>query len=424
MSDYLPRVVDAELDELLGSLPAVAVEGPKGVGKTETARRRAARVVALDDPAIREIARADIAHVLNGTRPVLIDEWQQVPSVWDAIRRAVDKDRRANQFLLTGSASPATAPTHSGAGRIVTLRMRPLALCERGLCKPSVSLAELLQGKRPSVSGATKIALADYVDEILASGFPGLRGLRGRAMRAQLDGYLQRIVDRDFAAQGVGIRNPQGLLRWMTALAAATSTTASFETIRDAATSGEGQKPARTTVQPYRDVLERLWIADPVPAWIPSRNPVSRLSQPPKHQLADPALAARLLGLDRDALLGTDAGSSTRPRDGSLLGRLFESLVTLSVRVCAQAAEARVKHLRLKGGEREIDLIVERADQRVLAIEVKLASVITDADTKNLHWLRGQLGDDLLDSLVISTGPHAYRREDGVAVVPAALLGP
>lgn len=257
MSDYLPRVVDAELDELLGSLPAVAVEGPKGVGKTETARRRAARVVALDDPAIREIARADIAHVLNGTRPVLIDEWQQVPSVWDAIRRAVDKDRRANQFLLTGSASPATAPTHSGAGRIVTLRMRPLALCERGLCKPSVSLAELLQGKRPSVSGATKITLADYVDEILASGFPGLRGLRGRAMRAQLDGYLQRIVDRDFAAQGVGIRNPQGLLRWMTALAAATSTTASFETIRDAATSGEGQsrraRPSSLTATCWSD---------------------------------------------------------------------------------------------------------------------------------------------------------------------------
>jgi uncharacterized protein len=179
-----------------------------------------------------------------------------------------------------------------------------------------------------------------------------------------------------------------------------------------------------TTTQPYREILERLWILDPVPAWLPTRNQLNRLAQPPKHHLADPALAVRLLGLDVGALLhGRDAGPPF-PRDGTLLGHLFESLVTQSVRVYAQAAEARVKHLRLQGGRREIDLIVERADQRIVAIEVKLSSTVNDNDVRNLLWLREQIGDDLIDAIVINTGPQAYRRRDGIAVVPAAVLGP
>ncbi len=144
--------------------------------------------------------------------------------------------------------------------------MRPLILAERGLDTPSISLKGLLQGRTDSIEGETSPVLADYVRELVVSGFPGIRHLTGRALRAQLDGYLSRIVDRDFKDQGLSVRNPQGLIRWMTAYAAATSTTASLETIRDAATGGEGQKPAKTTVQPYREILEQLWILDPIPA--------------------------------------------------------------------------------------------------------------------------------------------------------------
>lgn len=423
MKDYVPRIVDTELDELLAALPAVAIEGPKAVGKTATAMRRAKTTVQLDETSTQEVARADAHRVLQGTSPVLLDEWQHVPATWDAVRRAIDRDQRPNQFLLTGSAGPNNPPTHSGAGRIVSLRMRPMALAERGLGQPTIGLATLLQGGRGPVVGETPFGLVDYVDEIIQSGFPGLRHLRDRALRAQLDGYLHRIVDRDFAEQGLTVRSPQGLLRWMTAYAAATSTTASFETIRAAATGGEGKQLAKTTVQPYREILERLWIVDPVPAWLPSRNHINRLSQPPKHQLADPALAARLLGIDQQALLhGATAGPAV-PRDGSLLGHLFEALVTLSIRVLAQASEAEVRHLRTKGGEREIDLIVERNDGRVLAIEVKLGATIGDAETSSLRWLRDQIGEDLLDAVVITTGPQAYRRSDGIAVIPAVLLG-
>ena len=210
----------------------------------------------------------------------------------------------------------------------------------------------------------------------------------------------------------------------MTAYAAASSTAASFETIRDAATSGQGDKPAKSTTIPYREALERLWVLDPVEAWLPTSNRISRLSSPPKHQLADPALATRLLGIDAGALLeGRPAGPAV-PRDGTLLGALFESLVTLSVRTYAQASEATVKHLRTAGGKHEIDLIVERADGRVVAIEVKLTRDPGDEDFKHLRWLAERLGDDLLDAVIVTTGSDAYRRADGVAVVPAALLGP
>jgi predicted AAA+ superfamily ATPase len=304
------------------------------------------------------------------------------------------------------------------------VRMRPLSLSERGVGVPSVSLTQLLRGGAAEIEGKTNVTLADYVREIVNSGFPGIRRLSGRALRLQLDGYLRRVVDTDFQEQGYTVRRPEVLERWMAAYAAATATTASYEAIRDAATSGQGDKPSKTTTQPYREILERLWIADPVPAWLPSRNRLNRLAQPPKHHLADPALAARMLGLDADALLSGVESGPRMPRDGTLLGHLFESLVTLSVRTYAQAAEARVRHLRLHGGRQEVDLIVERADQRVVAIEVKLSGTVEQDDVKHLLWLREHIGDDLIDSLVIHTGPQAYRRKDGIAVVPAALLGP
>lgn len=421
---YLPRIVDHELDELLPQLPAIVIEGAKAVGKTETARRRAGTIQQLDDPGRRAIVEAEPARALAGPAPVLIDEWQRVPSVWDAVRRAVDRGSAPGQFLLTGSASPAAAPTHSGAGRIVTIRMRPLSLAERQLATPTVSLQALLVGNRPDVSGQTTIRLDDYVNEIVRSGLPGLRAYQGRALRAQLEGYLSRIIDTDFDEQGLKVRRPGTLQRWLAAYAAATATTASYETIRDAATGGQHDKPSRTATQPWRDILQRLWILDPVPAWLPTQNYLSRLAQLPRHHLADPALAAACLGLDSDALLsGVEAGPGI-PRSGLLLGRLFESLVTLSVRVYAQAAEAQVRHLRVHGGSQEIDLIIESSDRRVLAMEVKLGQSVDDADVRHLLWLRDKAGTDLLDAVVINTGPEAYRRKDGIAVIPAALLGP
>jgi len=421
---YLPRVVDEELDLLLPALSAVALDGAKGVGKTLTARRRARTVHDLDAPGAVEVFDADPRRLLDGEPPVLLDEWQRVPSSWDLVRRAVDDDPSPGRFLLTGSAAPAGGGTHSGAGRIVRVRMRPLTLSERGVEVPTVSLGHLLGGDRPPIEGSTSVGLEIYASEICRSGLPGLRTLSGRALRAQLDGYLERIIDRDFADIGQPLRTPGALRRWMTAYGAATALTASFEAIRDAATPGEHDKPAKATVQAYRETLERLWILDPLPAWLPTSSHLRQLGSAPRHHLTDPALAARLLGIDADALLDAGTSGPLTPRNGTLLGQLFESLVTLDVRVHAQRSEARVGHLRTHRGDHEVDLIVERGDHRVLAIEVKLAHTVRDDDVRHLRWLRDRLGDELLDAIVITTGSDAYRRADGIGIVPAALLGP
>lgn len=301
---------------LLDGLAAVSIEGAKAVGKTATALRRARTVYRLDDDDQRSLIDADRERLLEGERPVLIDEWQRLPASWDIVRRAVDDPATPpGSFLLTGSAAPAPdASTHSGAGRIVSIRMRPLTLAERGVETPGVSLAALLQGGRPAIGGETSVRLEEYVNEILASGLPGLRGIAGRALRAQLDGYIDRVVEREFPQLGITVRNPSALRRWLAAYAAASSTTASYETIRDAATGGQGEKPSKVTVGPYRDALERLWVIDPVPAWAPTRSHLRRLSAPPKHQLVDPALAARLLGVGAGALLQTEKAPFERCR--------------------------------------------------------------------------------------------------------------
>jgi predicted AAA+ superfamily ATPase len=421
---YQPRVVDLELDELQSALPAIAVDGAKGVGKTATASRRADRVVELDDPAQLALLAADTSwlETLEGT--VLVDEWQRHPPVWDYVRRAADAGAAPGRYLLTGSARPAGSEVHSGAGRIVRLRMRPMSLAERGLIAPTVSLDDLLSGARSAVAGESPLRLENYVEEVLASGFPGIRVFTGRARRLQLAGYLERVVDRDFPELGHQVRRPATLRAWLAAYAAATASTTSYNTLLEAATAGHSEKPAKTTTIAYRDTLEHLWLLDPVPGWAPGHGHLGRLGQAPKHHLADPALAATLLGVDAGKLItGAPAGPPV-PRDGTLLGALFESLVTLSVRVYAQPHEAHVSHLRLWDGRHEVDLIVERPDGSVVGIEVKLGSAIGDHDVKHLHWLRDQLGDRLLDAVVVSTGPAAYRRADGIAVVPAALLGP
>jgi predicted AAA+ superfamily ATPase len=378
----------------------------------------------LDDPAELAVAEADPGRLLEGERPVLIDEWQRLPQVWDLVRRAVDDGAPAGSFLLTGSALPDPPPTHSGAGRIVSIRMRPLALSER-LGTATISLAELLTGGQARLTGDTDVALADYAEEVLASGLPGVRQLSGRARRQQLEGYVDRIVDRDIPDDaGVVVRNPAALRRWMAAYAAASSTTATFETLRDAASAGHDHKPSKNATQSYRDALARIWVLDEVPAWIPANNRLNELGQSPKHQLADPALAAQLLGADASTLLAGRSAGPAVARDGTLLGALFESLVTLSVRVYAGHSEARVKHLRTARGRQEVDLIVERADGSVIAVEVKLARAVSDGDAMHLTWLHGKLADRLLDRIIVTTGPAAYRRSDGVAVVPFALLGP
>ncbi len=418
MAEYIPRIVDTELD-LLAEAPAISIEGPRAVGKTETALRRASTVYRLDDDHQLDVLRAEPSQVTVGEPPVLIDEWQRMPGSWDLVRRAVDARPSRSRFLLTGSASPSPAPTHTGAGRIITVRMRPMSLAERRLCEPTASLGDLLSGDRCAVSGEADLGVGRYVEEITRSGFPQLRSEPEVIRDRLLDGYIDRIVEHEIDHAGRRFQDRSRLRQWMAAYAAASSTPAAYDKIRDAATPGDGSKPAKTTTIPYRNALESLWMIEEVPAWSPARGRLRNLASAPVHQMADPAIAARLLDATADSLTG---GRGRFLGDGPLLGALFQSLVTLSVRVYAQACDARVFHLRTHGGEHEIDLIVQRRDGAVVALEVKFARTVHDRELRHLHWLKRRIGDRLLDAAVLTTGPQAYRRRDGVAVIPAALL--
>jgi uncharacterized protein len=353
---YRRRLIDNVLDELFPHIAAIALEGAKGVGKTATASQRAATVLSLNMPGQHEVLAADIDYVTRVPTPVFVDEWQLAPTVWDRVRKAVDDDSVGGQFLLAGSAGVAPGVRiHTGAGRIVSIAMRPLSLAERGVSEPTVSLAELLTGVRPAIGGSSDFNLSTYTDEILRSGFPGIRDLPPRPRQVQLDSYLTRIVERELPDSGAVVRRPETVRAWLAAYGAATATASAYTTILDAATGANSDKPRRGTVDGYRDHLARIFVLDPIPAWTPVFNPLKRLTASPKHHLVDPALAARLVGVGKEGLLSGE-GDRVSASAGTWLGALFESLAAQSVRIYAEAAFARVGHLRTKETDHEIDL--------------------------------------------------------------------
>lgn len=412
---YQPRSIDQALLDLLPEAPAIAIEGAKGVGKTETALQQANHQLFLDNPADRIVAEADpmLEQLPDGT--ILIDEWQNAPSTWDAVRRAVDRGAAPGRFILTGSATPAAGiDSHSGAGGILSLHMRPMALFERGGRTPTVSLAAMFDGDA-DISGTSAAALPDYVEAIGSSGFPGIHRLSPQLRQRHLTSYIDRVIDRDLPGAGYATRKPDTLRRWMAAYGAASSTTTTYSGILDATTAGDGSQPAKDTTAQFRDLLTSIWILDPVPAWNSLRNPLKTVRLSPKHQLVDPALALILQRLGPRDL--------TSQRGNHLLGPLFESLATLSVRAAATATGASVSHLRTAKGLHEVDLIAESFDGRLIGFEVKLSVSVTDTDVRHLLWLREQFPEDVVDLAVLYSGPAAYRRADGVACIPLDLLG-
>lgn len=419
--EYQRRVIDGLLDEALQDLSAIAIEGAKGVGKTATASRYAKTILSLNEPRTRDAVSANCDLLGELESPTFIDEWQLEPQVWERVRQYVDSAPARGRFLLAGSAGlePGTR-IHTGAGRILRLMMRPMTLSERGVAEPTVSMRDLFQGNA-TLSGDSPFGVRDYAVEILRSGFPGIRDIPDRNRGRQLDAYVARIVDRELPDNGVAVRRPATLLAWLRAYAAATATNADHTKILNAATPADANKPSRPTVEGYREHLQRIFVLDPLEAWLPVFNPLKRLTLSPKHHLVDPALAARLVGVGLDGLL-VGQGQRVSATTGTWLGALFESLAIQSVRVYADAMNATIGHLRTKSGDREIDAIVEADDMSCLAIEVKLSDTVTDQDVKHLLWLRDQLGERVRDLVVLNTGRFAYRRRDGVAVVPLALM--
>lgn len=422
MPGYKPRILDTVIEEYLDNVAAVAIDGAKAVGKTSTAKRLVKTTIPLDKKAVRELMEAAPDTQLGAPKPILLDEWQRLPEVWDLVRRQVDEDNTPGQYLLTGSSYPKDASIHSGAGRIVHIRMRPLSLAERGLVAPTVSLSALLDNPSVEIQGTTDIGVDDYLEQIMRSGFPGIWQLPLKGASLQLDGYLENIVNREFKEQGLVVRKPDVLRNWMRGYAAATGSTASYPAILDASTPGEADKPAKKTTQSYRDALDALWITDRVDPWLPIGTMFKYVGKTPKHYLADPALSARLLDLTYDSLIH---GADVEPlgsQGKTVAGRLFEALVGLSLQSYALAAGARLRHFRTTTGNHEVDFIIEKG-KSVVAIEVKLSPSVEGKEVAHLKWLEKTFKEYRITKVIVNTGTTAYMRKDGVIVIPAALLG-
>lgn len=419
--DYRRRIIDDVLDELLPSFAAISIDGARAIGKTTTGRQRARTIIDLDLSEIRELVQADPDYLSHVDAPVLIDEWQQVPELWDRVRRLVDRDPTGGRFILAGSAAPVGVSAHSGAGRIIGFRMRPLSVAERQLESPTVRVGDLLSGSAPEVHGESEVRLRDYVHEIVASGFPQARQLSDRARRVWLDDYVERVITHDFTEQGHRIRQPELLRGWLRGYARAIASATTFTKIAASLDPGEPIGPAKTTSIAYRDVLSSLYLLDQVEAWSFSRQLHSRASLAPKHFLADPAISTRLLDLNEAKLLSA-TGRATNNGDRTRLGDFFEGLVALSLHTYAEANDAHLSHFRDHDGRHEIDFVIHRGDAEAVGIEVKLKASITDHDVRHLLWLKQMVPDQIMDLIVINTGTHAYRRRDGIAVIPLALL--
>ncbi len=414
---YQARIADEELVERLSATGAVVVEGPKACGKTATARQIAASEVLLDiDANAREAAAVDPRLILDGATPRLIDEWQLEPSIWNHVRRAVDDRAEPGQFILTGSAIPADDITrHTGAGRITRLRMRPMTLFEGGQSSGEISLARLLEGEAER-SGDSGLTVPGLVEEIASGGWPGFRALPlTRRLRAVRD-YLDEIRRVDVNSLDGVQRDPERVGRLLSSLARNVATPAAATTLATDAGGTDG--PLKDdTVREYLDVLTRLMIVEDQPTWAPHLRSKSVLRSAPKRHFVDPSLAVAALRATPDGLL----------RDLNLLGLLFESLVVRDLRVYSQANDARVLQYRDSKGV-EVDAIVETADGRWGAFEVKLAPTHVDEGAASLARFAKRIdtaksGEPSVLGVIVSTG-YGYVREDGVAVIPIGALCP
>lgn len=414
---YLPRVVDAELTQRLGAAGAVVIEGPKAVGKTETARRVASSEVLLDvDENARRAAEVDPALLLDGPAPRLIDEWQIEPNLWNHVRRTVDDRGEPGQFVLTGSSTPSDDHArHTGAGRFSFLRMRPLTLFESGFTNGSVSLAALLAGEPPR-SGDPGLTIADLADRITVGGWPMQRDRSvTEASRAARD-YLEQIREVDVQGIAGARRDPSRLERLLRSLARNTATEVATAVLAADAGGGDGALD-RHTVAEYVNVLERLMVLEDQPAWAPHLRSRASLRRSPKRHFVDPSLAVAALGSGPERLLA----------DLDFLGLLFESLVVRDLRVFAQALDGSVLHYRDSYGV-EADAVVQLVDGRWAAFEVKLGPGLVDRGAETLlRFAKGidttKSGKPAMLGVIVGTG-FGYMRNDGVAVIPIGSLAP
>ncbi len=409
-------MVDAEVAAGLMAMPAVVLEGPRACGKTVTGRQHSrSEVMFGSDPSARIAGQVEPAELLEGPEPRLLDEWQLAPEIWNQVRAACDEGRRSGRFILTGSATPADDVTrHSGAGRIMRVRMRPMSLLESGLSTGEVSMERLFS---PDTRFADRPdpGVRDLVEAVCRGGWPGGAHLDTAAAQAYVTSYLQEVCRADIPLLGGPARDPVGVERLLRSLARNVATEASQRTL--ASDTGADHPLDPRTVVAYLDALRRVFVVEDVPAWSVTLRSRAQLRRAPKRHLADPSLAASALHAGPQRLWG----------DLAAFGLLFESMVVRDLRVYAQPARGRIAHYRDSSGL-EVDVIIERGDGAWVALEIKLGGeAAVDSAAKSLLKLRATVEERHVgppaNLVVVTATGYGYRREDGVLVVPVTALG-
>ena len=415
---YRTRVVEDELDLLLGATGAVLVEGAKACGKTATAMQAAASEALLDvDANVRRMIDIDPGTVLAGATPRLIDEWQLAPTIWNHLRREVDRRGRPGQFILTGSAVPADdISRHTGAGRFSRLRMRPLSLFELGRSTGSISLRQILQGEAQTTEPC-ELSVPELAELVCAGGWPGHIGKPLNAVLRANRGYVDEICRADIARVSGKARDPVKVERLFRSLARNLATPVSLSRLAAdvGGANGQGLKP--DTASEYVEALHQLMVLEDQPAWAPHLRSRTTLRSMPVRHFVDPSLAVAAMRATPARLLA----------DLEYFGFLFESLVIRDLRVYAQAADARVFHYREKDGL-EVDVVVEAADGRWAAFEIKLGERWVPEAQSNLRRLADRVagsdhGEPAALAVIVPHG-YGYAGTDDVGVIPVGGLGP
>jgi predicted AAA+ superfamily ATPase len=408
MAKYLERAVEPLLVQLLREVPALLVVGPRATGKTTTASRHAADIVRLDQPAQAAAFQADPDAALRGLKePVLLDEWQAVPGVLGAVKRAVDADPRPGRYILTGSVrADFTAETWPGTGRLVRLPIYGMTVAEQ-LARPrTTSLFDRVARGEPLDIPAEVPDLRGYVDLAVRGGFPQAALSLSNSVRVRwIDSYVDQILTRD-AMQIDFSRDPARLRRYFEAYALNSAGLVHDKSLSEAA--GINQKTAAA----YERLLVNLLVVEVVPSW--TSNRLKRLVLSPKRYLVDPALLAGALRVDAGAVL----------RDGGLLGRLLDTFVASQLRVELTVSQARPRlyHLRQEQGRHEIDLIGELAAGRVIGIEVKASAAPGRGDAAHLAWFRDKVGTRFVGGVVLHTGSRTYALSERIVAAPICTL--
>lgn len=418
--DYRPRLIDNIIDSYLEAFGAVCVEGPKWCGKTWTSSYHCKSEIMLGNPdgnfQNRQLSQMSPSLVLEGETPRLIDEWQEVPQLWDAVRYKVDQSGNKGQFILTGSATPNhKGILHSGAGRIAKLRMRPMSLFESGNSSGDISLKDICEGRiEPKISG--EVDLRKLIDFIIRGGWPANQETTLKQAAYLPIQYIRAVLDDDVYRIDNVKRDKHKMELLLRSLARNEATTVTNKKLKNDIKEIDDEDIDVETVSAYLDVFQRLFLTDNQKPFVAKLRSSIRIKQAEKRHLSDPSLAAALLNATPEMLLN----------DLNTLGFLFEALCERDLKIYAESFDAELYHYQ-DYNNNEMDAVIAMPDGKWCGFEIKLGANQIDMAAENLIKIKNEIkasGGIAPDSLCVICGLSnaAYQRPDGVFVVPITAL--